>query len=135
MSEMKKPRYSSNEFFVEHPDGSRTDAELHEPILAEGEAEAVKIARDRLKADGWTEQQIDDWLEQGSERAASKLTNVKDQQRCADLIKFYSIMENLKRTIGGVRKLTECSGLMEWPKRGVYFFMRMANIAPIRESV
>jgi hypothetical protein len=45
---------------------------LHEPILAEGEAKAVKIAHDRLKADGWTEQQIDNWLEQGSERAASK---------------------------------------------------------------
>jgi hypothetical protein len=31
-------------------------------------------------------------------------------------------MENLKRKIGGVRKLTECSGRMKWPKRGVYFF-------------
>jgi hypothetical protein len=119
---MKKPRYSSNEFFIEHPDGSRTDAELHEPILAEGDVEAaVKVTRDRLKAKGWTEQQIDDWLGQGSGRAASKLTDLDDQQRRADLIRFYSIMETLKRKIGGFRKLADCSGKMAWPKRGVYF--------------
>jgi hypothetical protein len=95
---------------------------LHEPILAEGEAEAFKMTRERLKTDGWTEQQIDNWLGRGSERAASMPTDVADQQRLADLFRFYSIMENLKRRIGGVRKLGECSGRMEWPKRGVYFF-------------
>lgn len=122
MPNMKKPRYSSNEFFIEHPDGSRTDAELHEPILAEGDVEAaVKVTRDRLKATGWTEQQIDDWLEQSSERAASKLTDPDHQQRRADLIRFYSIMETLKRKIGGFRKLADCSSKMTWPKRGVYF--------------
>jgi hypothetical protein len=80
-SPMKKPWYSSNEFFVEHPDGSRTDAELHEPIL-----------------------------------------DVDGKQRRADLIRFYSIIETLKRKIGGVRKFSDCSGTMSWPKRGVYFF-------------
>jgi hypothetical protein len=118
MPNMKKPRYSSNVFFIEHPDGSRTDAELHKPILVEGEAEADKMAHDRLKAEGWTEQQIDDWLGQ---ETASKLADVDDQQRSADLIRFYSIMETLKRKIGGARKLADCSGKMAWPKRGVYF--------------
>jgi hypothetical protein len=48
----EKARYSINEFFLEHPDGSRNDVELHEPILSESEAESNKIARDRLNAKG-----------------------------------------------------------------------------------
>lgn len=120
---MKERRYGSDEFFIEHPDGSRTDAELHEPILAEGDAEAaVKVTRDWLKAQGWSERQIDNSLEQSSERAAWKLRKPGDQERRADLIRFYSIMENLERKIGGAGKLADCSGKMSWPKRGVYFF-------------
>jgi hypothetical protein len=38
------------------------------------------------------------------------------------LIKFYSILDRLDRTIGGTRLLTTCSGRLDWPKRGVYFF-------------
>lgn len=119
---MKNRRYSSNEFFIARPDGSRSDAELHEPILAEGAVEADKLARDRLKAKGWTQEEIDDWLGQGNEQTASKLTALEDQQRRADLIRFYVIMDTLKRKIGGVRQLAECSGRMAWPERGVYFF-------------
>ncbi len=42
--------------------------------------------------------------------------------RRENLITFYSILDDLERNIGGARKLAECSGRMEWPRRGVYFF-------------
>ena len=42
--------------------------------------------------------------------------------RLAHLIRFYEIVAALENKIGSARKLTECSGRMVWPKRGVYFF-------------
>jgi hypothetical protein len=45
-----------------------------------------------------------------------------NQTRRKHLIKFYSILDNLQHKIGGARKLADCSGRMDWPKRGVYFF-------------
>jgi len=36
--------------------------------------------------------------------------------------RFYSILDELDRAIGGERALAGCSGRMNWPKRGVYFF-------------
>jgi hypothetical protein len=38
------------------------------------------------------------------------------------LVRFYSILDQLETKIGGARKLSECSGRMAWPDRGVYFF-------------
>lgn len=38
------------------------------------------------------------------------------------LIRFYSILADLERNIGGERKLADCHGRMVWPDRGVYFF-------------
>ena len=116
---MKKPRYISDEFFIEHPDGSRTDAELHDPILAEGKAEADKIARDPLKGEGWPDHEIVNLMGKPSGKAPSEMGTL--QQRRADLLRFYSTMEVLKEKIGGVRKLADCSGKMVWPERGVYF--------------
>jgi len=43
-------------------------------------------------------------------------------KRHADLVRFYTILTNLKAKIGDARKLASCSGGMDWPKRGVYFF-------------
>ncbi len=43
-------------------------------------------------------------------------------ERRADLIRFYSILDQLEKNIGGARKLADCSGRLRWPKRGVYFF-------------
>jgi hypothetical protein len=45
-----------------------------------------------------------------------------DTERRNHLIRFNSILDNLERRIGGARKLADCSGQMNWPKRGVYFF-------------
>ncbi len=39
-----------------------------------------------------------------------------------DLVHFYATLEILESSIGGKRKLSECDGKMNWPKRGVYFF-------------
>src|SRR5215472_189910 len=42
--------------------------------------------------------------------------------RLAELVRFYSILDRLEHIIGGARCLATCSGRMNWPKRGVYFF-------------
>jgi hypothetical protein len=44
-----------------------------------------------------------------------------DTERRERLVRFYSILGDLERKIGGARKLADCSGRMLWPKRGVYF--------------
>lgn len=38
------------------------------------------------------------------------------------LAKFYSVIDRLELAIGGERRLADCSGRMDWPRRGVYFF-------------
>ena len=43
-------------------------------------------------------------------------------RRLQDLIRFYSILNQLEKTIGGPRALADCRGRMKWPARGVYFF-------------
>jgi hypothetical protein len=42
--------------------------------------------------------------------------------RLADLVRFYEILADLAYTVGTVPKLSDCSGRMPWPTRGVYFF-------------
>ena len=43
------------------------------------------------------------------------------ERRLQDLIRFYSILNELEETIGA-RALADCRGRMKWPARGVYFF-------------
>jgi len=43
-------------------------------------------------------------------------------KRHDDLVRFYSIIDRLEQSIGGQRRLADCSGRMTWPRRGVYFF-------------
>ena len=42
--------------------------------------------------------------------------------RTHDLIRFYNLLAELERKTGGTRRLSDCSGRMDWPSRGVYFF-------------
>jgi len=42
-------------------------------------------------------------------------------RRLQDLIRFYSILNKLEKTIGA-RALADCRGRMKWPTRGVHFF-------------
>lgn len=49
-------------------------------------------------------------------------------QRLAALRRFYALLDELARRTGGPRRLAECSGRMEWPPRGVYFFMEPGEV-------
>ncbi|MBK0399062.1 hypothetical protein H0I76_07665 [Limibaculum sp. M0105] len=42
--------------------------------------------------------------------------------RLEDLRRFYALMDELERRVGGKRILAECHGRLSWPERGVYFF-------------
>ena len=41
--------------------------------------------------------------------------------RADHLAQFYRLLSRLEQNLGGARKLSNCSGRMNWPKRGVYF--------------
>lgn len=43
-------------------------------------------------------------------------------RRVEHLQRFYFILDDLERRVGGARRLADCSGRMHWPQRGVYFF-------------
>ena len=43
-------------------------------------------------------------------------------QRAAHLKRFYDLLGVLEHRIDGPRWLMDCSGRMDWPRRGVYFF-------------
>ncbi|WP_292532508.1 hypothetical protein [Methylocystis sp.] len=44
-------------------------------------------------------------------------------KRLDDLKRFYDILGVLQERSGGSRLLSQCSGRLSWPERGVYFFM------------
>ena len=43
-------------------------------------------------------------------------------ERVAYTVRFYELLSSLAAGLGGWRRLAECSGRMNWPQRGVYFF-------------
>ncbi|MCJ7555572.1 MAG: hypothetical protein MUP90_01510 [Gammaproteobacteria bacterium] len=45
-----------------------------------------------------------------------------NDQRSNDLNRFYSLLAELERKLGGPRLLSQCSDSLDWPERGVYFF-------------
>src|SRR5688572_20409210 len=45
-----------------------------------------------------------------------------NSDRLADLKRFYAVLDALEKHTGGARTLAECSGRLDWPTRGVYFF-------------
>jgi hypothetical protein len=40
----------------------------------------------------------------------------------SDLKRFYDLLDQLEQRVGGRRRLFECTGRLDWPHRGVYFF-------------
>ncbi|AUV83113.1 hypothetical protein C2R22_16875 [Salinigranum rubrum] len=40
-----------------------------------------------------------------------------------DLDRFYDLLDDLAHRVGGTRKLKNSTGYMDWPDRGVYFFL------------
>lgn len=53
-------------------------------------------------------------------------------QRLSDLRRFYVLLDELARRMGGPHRLLDCSGRMDWPTRGVYFFTEPGEVR--RES-
>lgn len=43
--------------------------------------------------------------------------------RLADRLRFYELLERLASQVGGPRLLGNCHATMDWPPRGVYFFL------------
>ena len=60
--------------------------------------------------------------------ADSILSRQPAVQRLHDLRRFYALMDELARRTGGPHRLADCSGRMEWPPRGVYFFMEPGEV-------
>ena len=58
---------------------------------------------------------------------STSFESMANKSRHADLVRFYTILTNLETKIGGARKLASCSGRMDWPKRGVYFFFEQGE--------
>jgi hypothetical protein len=48
--------------------------------------------------------------------------------RAEDLDRFYRLLSELENRRGGKRQLSQCSGQMTWPKRGVYFFFEQGQV-------
>ena len=48
--------------------------------------------------------------------------------RLSHLVRFYSMLDVLQKRLGGVRRLSQCSGRMSWPRRGVYFLMERGEL-------
>jgi hypothetical protein len=42
--------------------------------------------------------------------------------------RFYELLDDLERGIGGKRLLANCEGKMSWPKRGIYFFFEPGEL-------
>ena len=51
-----------------------------------------------------------------------------NDRRAQDLTRFYELLTQLERKLGGARRLSECNGRMGWPQRGVYFFRETGEI-------
>jgi hypothetical protein len=65
-------KWTSNEFFVEHPDGSRSDAELHGPILAAGDHDAATdVTRNWLREQGYSAAEIEAFLGNPTQSSAA----------------------------------------------------------------
>ena len=44
------------------------------------------------------------------------------------LTEFYQLLTQLERKLGSTHQLSECSGRMSWPQRGVYFFRETGEV-------
>ena len=49
-------------------------------------------------------------------------------QRLEHRKRFYDLLAELEKTVGGARRLSHCSGRLDWPERGVYFFMEDGEV-------
>lgn len=47
--------------------------------------------------------------------------------RHRDIDRLYGLLADLSERVGGTRTLSDCTGHMDWPDRGVYFFFAPAD--------
>ena len=47
--------------------------------------------------------------------------------RTFQMERFYGLLGDLENQLGGTRKLSDCSGRMNWPQRGIYFFQEVGE--------
>jgi len=64
-------------------------------------------------------------------------TQSRSEQRGKHIERLYALLETLKTGVGGFRIMKDCTGRLEWPKLGVYFFFepgefRMRNHTDLR---
>lgn len=57
------------------------------------------------------------------------------RERHQDIAAFYSLLDELSARTGGPRQLGMCSGRMDWPARGVYFFFEPGEVRGERARV
>jgi len=55
--------------------------------------------------------------------------------RREDLDRFYQLMGDLEEHLGGVQKLKDCTGYMDWPDRGVYFFFASIETRDVNDQL
>ena len=63
------------------------------------------------------------FVEGSARENSAKLPIGAYEQRVSDLIRFYDALDRLRHVVGGERLVSECTGRMDWPSRGVYFFL------------
>ncbi|AUX10070.1 hypothetical protein AArcSl_2449 [Halalkaliarchaeum desulfuricum] len=42
--------------------------------------------------------------------------------RRSDLDRLYNLLDRLEANVGSKQRFKDCTGYMDWPERGVYFF-------------
>jgi hypothetical protein len=52
-----------------------------------------------------------------------------------DLDRFYGLLDALGQRVGGTRKLKNCTGYMDWPDRGVYFFLEPGETREVSDQL
>ncbi len=55
--------------------------------------------------------------------------------RVAHVERFYKLLEELRDGLGGARKMADCSGTMNWPRRGVYLLFENSERRILRPDV
>jgi hypothetical protein len=63
-----------------------------------------------------------------TESCACQLSGTLAGSRISNLQKLYGLLGSLAERVGGARTLATCSGRLEWPRRGVYFFMEDGEV-------
>ena len=62
------------------------------------------------------------WSGERSRSGMNRIMSRNTTRSAAYLKRFYDLLSVLEHRIGGPRRLVNCSGRMDWPCRGVYFF-------------